>query len=94
MARPTPVAWAPKNFSSLYGPHRRSATEPRGAPEPEKRKEDRIRALTYHGSKDVRVENVADPRIEQDDDIAEAPRGYEIFNDKKENCRKVVLHAA
>ena len=27
-------------------------------------------------------------------EIAQAPRGYEIFNDKKENCRKVVLHAA
>ena len=28
-----------------------------------------MRALTYHGSKDVRVENVEDPRLEADDDI-------------------------
>jgi threonine dehydrogenase-like Zn-dependent dehydrogenase len=28
-----------------------------------------MRALTYHGTRDVRVENVADPRIEQPDDI-------------------------
>lgn len=28
-----------------------------------------MKALTYHGSKDVRVENVPDPRIEQEDDV-------------------------
>ncbi|MDN3921535.1 zinc-dependent alcohol dehydrogenase [Roseateles violae] len=28
-----------------------------------------MKALTYHGAKDVRVENVADPILQQDDDI-------------------------
>jgi threonine dehydrogenase-like Zn-dependent dehydrogenase len=28
-----------------------------------------MRALTYHGTRDVRVESVPDPRIEQVDDI-------------------------
>jgi threonine dehydrogenase-like Zn-dependent dehydrogenase len=28
-----------------------------------------MRALTYHGAKDVRVENVPDPAIRQPDDI-------------------------
>ncbi|HEX7655138.1 MAG TPA: alcohol dehydrogenase catalytic domain-containing protein, partial [Verrucomicrobiae bacterium] len=28
-----------------------------------------MKALTYHGAKDVRVENVADPELRQPDDI-------------------------
>ena len=28
-----------------------------------------MQALTYHGSKDVRVENVPDPVIQESDDI-------------------------
>jgi threonine dehydrogenase-like Zn-dependent dehydrogenase len=28
-----------------------------------------MRALTYHGARDVRVENVPDPTIQQPDDI-------------------------
>ncbi len=28
-----------------------------------------MKALTYHGSKDVRVETVADPKIVESDDI-------------------------
>lgn len=51
-----------------------------------------MKALVYHGSKDVRVESVADPGLHfAQDEARGGVRGYEIFNDKEEDCRKVVL---
>jgi Zn-dependent alcohol dehydrogenase len=82
-----------------------------------------MKAVVFHKRKDMRVDSVEDPSLEDHhsgqalvqryideliswleedrirlDDIithrlalSEAPHGYEIFNDKKEDCVKVVL---
>jgi hypothetical protein len=47
-----------------------------------------MQALTYHGSKDVRVLPFA---ISCGDCMFCNARGYEIFNEKQEGCRKVGL---
>lgn len=40
-----------------------------------------MKAVCWHGSKDVRVDTVPEPKI----------INYEIFKHKKDNCIKVVL---
>lgn len=94
-----------------------------------------MKALTYHGARDVRLDEVDEPRIEAADDVViritataicmaelravrpsacgcrrrnvgpllvpdnlddnevhDIAHGYMLFNDKKDACRKVVLH--
>lgn len=55
-------------------------------------------ALTYHGSKDVRVDRHPDPILQEPDDIIlhrlalrDATEGYRMFDEKVDNCTKVIL---
>lgn len=57
-----------------------------------------MRALTYHGAKNVRVENLPNPIIQQPGIIvshhmklADAARGYEMLEEKRDGCRKITL---
>jgi hypothetical protein len=43
-----------------------------------------MKAITYEGIKDVKVKNVGDPKIKNE-------YGYAIFDEKKNNCIKVIL---
>lgn len=56
-----------------------------------------MKAVVFHKPGDMRVDKVADPEIEQPDDILlglsidEAPYAYHIFKNKEDDCVKVVL---
>jgi S-(hydroxymethyl)glutathione dehydrogenase / alcohol dehydrogenase len=54
-----------------------------------------MKAAVFHKPKDIRVETVPDPRIEQDRDAIIKVTSTAIcgmFNKKQDGCVKVVLH--
>lgn len=55
-----------------------------------------MKAVVWHGQRDVRVDNVADPSNAEDLathtlPLDEAPHGYEIFQQKQDGAIKVLL---
>jgi threonine dehydrogenase-like Zn-dependent dehydrogenase len=47
-----------------------------------------MKAVTFHGKRDVRVDTVPDPQIEHPTD---APHAYEIFQKKQDGAIKILL---
>lgn len=50
-----------------------------------------MRALTYHGARDVRVEEVPDPQLQHADDILLRVSATAICGSDLNECRRVIL---